>query len=66
MSLCFLTSLYKYWTLLDQPDYNAQNPQHSKPSDKRIYGHSNDNSIFRPVDINWWTDNVSVILFLFF
>jgi hypothetical protein len=56
--LYFHTRLYKYWTLCDQPGYNAQNPQHSK----RSYGRSGDNSSFRPVDINWWTDQVWVQL----
>ncbi|KDR17610.1 Neuroblastoma-amplified sequence, partial [Zootermopsis nevadensis] len=49
--------LYKYWTLLDQPGYNVQNPQHSK----RSFSHDSDNSIFRPVDINWWTDQAVII-----
>ncbi|PNF41140.1 hypothetical protein B7P43_G04231, partial [Cryptotermes secundus] len=44
--------LYKYWPLLDQPHYNAQNPQHSKGS----YSHGSDNSSYQPVVINWWTD----------
>ena len=59
--LCLLTRLYKYWTLLDQPHYNVQNPQHSK----RNYGRSSEISSFHPVDINWWTEHVSFSLLFF-
>ncbi|XP_069692436.1 NBAS subunit of NRZ tethering complex-like isoform X2 [Periplaneta americana] len=50
--------LYKYWSLQDQPDYDARNPQHTKRSP---HSRSGDFSIFRPVDINWWTDQAVIV-----
>lgn len=49
--------LHKQWKLLEQPNYDTVNPLKTiklKKSSAQI-------SEFQPIDIGWWSDNVSLI-----
>ncbi|XP_034245235.1 neuroblastoma-amplified sequence-like isoform X2 [Thrips palmi] len=59
--------LLGYWPLVEQPDWNAQNPlnvEAESPNGKRSAGLQAplSNESFSPVDLDWWSDEALVVV----